>query len=76
MKTASFTESLTERLEAARENLAHVQERVGELCEQARDKVAAGAKVTDKAIRKHPYESVAIALGVGVLVGVFLGRRK
>jgi uncharacterized protein (TIGR03382 family) len=76
MKTESLTESLNERLEAARENLARAQERVSELYEDTRDKVVAGAKATDKTIRRHPYESVAVALGVGVLVGVLLGRRR
>lgn len=76
MKTESLTESINERIEAARENLARAQERVSELYEDARDKVVASAKVTDKAIRRHPYESVAVALGVGVLLGVILGRRR
>ena len=76
MKADTLTESLTERLEAARENLARAQERVSELYDGAREKVVAGAKATDKTIRKHPYESAAIALGVGVLIGFFVGRRR
>jgi ElaB/YqjD/DUF883 family membrane-anchored ribosome-binding protein len=32
------------------------------------------AKATDKVIRRHPYESIGIAFGVGLLVGV-LARR-
>ena len=34
-----------------------------------------GAKATDRAIREHPYPSIAIAFGVGLLVG-FLARRR
>ena len=40
----------------------------------ARKRVVAGAKATDETIRSHPYESLAIALGIGVLLGA-LSRR-
>jgi ElaB/YqjD/DUF883 family membrane-anchored ribosome-binding protein len=76
MKTNTLTESLNERLEAARENLARAQERVSEIYDETRDKVVAHAKTTDKTIRKHPYESMAIAFGVGALVGWLVSRRK
>ena len=33
------------------------------------------AKKTDEAIRTHPYESIGIAFGVGILIGVLIGRR-
>ena len=39
------------------------------------EKAVAGAKATDKAIRAHPYESLGIAFGTGLLVGVLVGRR-
>jgi ElaB/YqjD/DUF883 family membrane-anchored ribosome-binding protein len=43
------------------------------------DKTVAGAKVADKTIREHPYESLGIAagvaFGVGLLVGVLVGRK-
>jgi len=35
----------------------------------------AGAKATDRAIREHPYESLGIAFGLGVLIGVLIARR-
>ncbi len=60
--------NLRARFEAA-------QERFTELYARARKNVAAGAKYTDEAIRSHPYQSLAIALGVGLLAGVLLGRR-
>jgi len=61
--------SLRERYEAARERLADHYER-------ARQKAIAGAKFTDQAIRENPYQSLAIAVGVGVLAGVLIGRRS
>ena len=33
------------------------------------------AKATDQVIREHPYETIGIAFGLGVLIG-FLIRRK
>ena len=39
------------------------------------EKTVAGAKATDKAIRAHPYESLGVAFGLGLLVGVLVARR-
>ena len=39
------------------------------------EKTVAGAKATDKAIRAHPYESLGIAFGLGLLVGVLVTRK-
>ena len=39
------------------------------------EKTVAGAKATDRTIRDHPYESIGIAFGVGVLIGVLCARR-
>ena len=39
------------------------------------EKAVAGAKVADQAIREHPYQSIGLAFGVGLLIGVLVGRR-
>ena len=39
------------------------------------EKAVAGAKATDKVIREHPYESLGVAFGMGLLVGVLVARR-
>ncbi len=58
------------RLESARMRLTDAYGR-------ARSGVAAGAKYTDETIRLHPYQSLAIALGIGVLVGALVrGSRE
>jgi len=44
--------------------------------ESARKHVVAGARSTDVAIRANPYQSLAVALGFGLLVGVLVGRRS
>jgi ElaB/YqjD/DUF883 family membrane-anchored ribosome-binding protein len=55
---------LATSLEKARHSFDHLQE-------QAIEK----AKEADKVIRAHPYESVGVAFGFGILLGVVLGRR-
>jgi len=39
------------------------------------EKTVAGAKATDKVIRSHPYESLGVAFGLGLLVGVLVTRK-
>ena len=39
------------------------------------EKAIAGAKATDKVIRDHPYESLGVAFGIGLLVGVLVTRK-
>jgi ElaB/YqjD/DUF883 family membrane-anchored ribosome-binding protein len=41
----------------------------------AKEKLSAIARRTDETIRACPYESLAVALGVGVLLGALLRRR-
>ncbi len=71
----SLAEHSEDALSALRSRFDATQERLGELYTGARKKVIAGAKYTDQTIRSNPYQSLAIAAGVGLLVGVLLGRR-
>jgi ElaB/YqjD/DUF883 family membrane-anchored ribosome-binding protein len=61
---------------ALRERFEAAQEQLREYYHEARQKVISGAKQADHAIREHPYQSLAVALGVGVLLGVLIGRRS
>ena len=72
----SVGEHSAEALASLRERFGVAQERFNEFYSDAREKVVAGAKSTDVAIRTHPYETVAIAAAVGLLVGIVLGRRS
>lgn len=73
-------ESVSERsgqaLAALSERIGAAQERVTELYGDAKEKVVAGAKCTDATIREHPYQSLAVALGAGIIVGALLARRS
>ena len=72
----SATEHTADAIDSLRARFAAAQERFTDAYAGARKKVIAGAKYTDEAIRENPYQSLAIALGVGVLVGVLIGRRS
>ena len=63
-----------EKLKEIRGRLAAALESARATREQLQDKPVEAAKATDQIIREHPYESIATALGVGVLIGV-LARR-
>ena len=44
-------------------------------CRKLEGHALEGAKAADRVIRGHPYESIGIAFGVGVLLGVLINRR-
>jgi ElaB/YqjD/DUF883 family membrane-anchored ribosome-binding protein len=59
---------------ALRERLEAAQARLADFYETAKENVTKGTKYADRTIRANPYQSLAVALGVGVLAGVLLGR--
>jgi len=68
---------------ATNEKLAELRERLNSAIESAKvaarhleEKTVAAAKATDRVIREHPYQTVGIAFGVGILMGILLGRRR
>ena len=64
-----------EKASELRARLAAALESAKATCHRVEEKAIAGAKVADKAIREHPYESIGVAFGVGLLIGVLVGRR-
>ncbi|HEY9154046.1 MAG TPA: hypothetical protein VIM69_02875 [Opitutaceae bacterium] len=65
----------SEVLDDVRSRLSDGLDKLNEYYGTAKEKVVAGARRTDETIRSHPYESLAVALGVGVLVGALIRRR-
>jgi ElaB/YqjD/DUF883 family membrane-anchored ribosome-binding protein len=65
-----------EKVAAARERLAAALESGKQTYARLQETALEGAKVADEAVRKHPYESVAVAFGLGALVGCLLSRRS
>ncbi|HEX7618376.1 MAG TPA: DUF883 family protein [Verrucomicrobiae bacterium] len=64
-----------EKVSAARKRLAAALERAKEIAGDVRDKAVAGAKATDKAVHEHPYQAIAIGVGVGAILGYLIARR-
>ena len=58
-----------------RERLENGLEKLNGYYGSAKERVIAGARRTDETIRSHPYESLAVALGVGVLIGALIRRK-
>ena len=74
MITGPVTEQASSKLADIKERLESARVRLTDAYGKARQSVVAGAKYTDEAIRSHPYESLAVALGVGVLIGALIRR--
>jgi ElaB/YqjD/DUF883 family membrane-anchored ribosome-binding protein len=63
---------LRTRLQSA---LARARTNCAELQEQAVASAKAAAKKADTVIRDHPYESIGVAFGLGLLIGVLVSRK-
>jgi ElaB/YqjD/DUF883 family membrane-anchored ribosome-binding protein len=76
MMGESLSEHTADAVGALRTRFDAAQERMADIYAVAKKRVVAGAKYTDETIRENPYQSIAVAVGVGLLVGVLLGRRS
>lgn len=63
-KAQEVRERLTDALEAAKRTYRKIEDRAVE-----------SAKAADKTIRDHPYQSIGVAFGVGLLIGVLVTRK-
>lgn len=88
---ANITQMMDEAEQMLRESTSHhaeaqvellnrrcddLQARVTNFCNETGKEIAARIHRTDHAIRRHPYRSLAIALGAGVLLGAMLVSRQ
>jgi ElaB/YqjD/DUF883 family membrane-anchored ribosome-binding protein len=71
----STSQHAEEQVELLRARCDDLQTHLAALCTNAGRAVSAGAHQTDRAIRAHPYESLAVALVAGVLLGTLWVRR-
>jgi ElaB/YqjD/DUF883 family membrane-anchored ribosome-binding protein len=67
--------TMGEKATALRERLSETLESAKDTYRQIEDKAMDRVKSTDKLIRDRPYESIAVAFGVGMLAGVLLTRK-
>ena len=64
-----------DKVAEARKRLAAALERGKAICGRAREKVVEGAKAADEAVHEHPYQAIAIGVGVGAILGFLVARR-
>lgn len=73
---SSVQEPTAEAIASLRARVDQAKARLSQYYDVAKEKTVAGAKATDAAIRDKPYHAVAIAAGVGLLIGLYLSRDK
>lgn len=66
---------MSEKAKETRARLSASLESAKAAYHRLEDKAVASAKAADTVIREHPYQSIGIAFGVGVLIGVLVGRK-
>ncbi len=72
----SGAEELGAQGSAAREKLAAALEVARETSRKLQEKATAGAQAADEWVREYPYQSLAIAFGAGVILGVIFNRSR
>lgn len=70
---------MSDKVRETRARLATALERAKSTCNEVQVQTLATAKAAalraDSTIRQHPYESIGIAFGVGLLIGVLVTRK-
>jgi|SRR3954470_12795329 ElaB/YqjD/DUF883 family membrane-anchored ribosome-binding protein len=61
-----------EKVVEARKRLAATLDRGKEVYGRVRDKAVESARTADATVRDHPYEAIAISLGVGAVIGLLV----
>ncbi len=64
-----------EKISEVRNRLSAALESAKATAQRLEEKTVAAARATDKTIREHPYESIGIAFGLGLLIGVLVTRK-
>jgi ElaB/YqjD/DUF883 family membrane-anchored ribosome-binding protein len=64
-----------EKVGEARKRLADALDSAKQLATRVRDRAVEGAKAADEAVHEHPYQAIAIGVGIGALIGYFVARR-
>jgi len=64
-----------EKVSDARKRLAAALDSAKAVAANVRDKAVAGAKAADAAVHEHPYQAIAVGVGLGLIAGYLLARR-
>ena len=63
---------LSEKAKATRERLGAALERAKATCANLQEQTVVVAKRADAVVRSHPYESIGVYFGLGLLIGVLV----
>lgn len=73
---------LAEVADASGEKAAVLREQLSEsiakakcACQKLEEKTKDSLKAADEVVRQHPYESIGVALAVGVVIGALVARK-
>ena len=64
-----------EKVGEARRRLTAALESGKEIYGRVREQAVEGAKAADEAVHEHPYQAIALGVGVGALIGYLIARR-
>ena len=68
-------EKAVELADKLRINLRHAKEKMADMQVVVADKAKVAVRVTDDYVHDNPWQAVGIAAGVGLLLGLLIGRR-
>lgn len=68
-------DAVGDKAQAVRDRLTEALDATKRTCRDLEEKALEGAKAADKTIRAHPYPSIGVAFGVGLLIGVLVARK-
>ena len=68
-------DAVGDKAHEVRERLGNALASAKQTCHRLEDKAIEGAKAADQTIRDHPYQSIGVAFGVGLLIGVLVTRK-
>lgn len=66
---------VSEKAKETRARVVAALERAKATCAHLQEQTVAVAKKADTVIRDHPYESIGLAFGLGLLIGVLVTRK-
>jgi ElaB/YqjD/DUF883 family membrane-anchored ribosome-binding protein len=75
-EAARTVDTIYEKARVARDKLNAALGELGAKADQAEKQVRRGVAHTESQIKEHPWASVALAAGLGVVIGLLLNRRR
>src|SRR5688572_26731608 len=68
-------DTVGDKVHEIRKRLNEALEGARATCRELEGKTIKGAKAADKTIREHPYQSIGLVFGIGLLIGALITRK-